>query len=103
MRRFAHEPAAFDAPVILRDRERIGPRVCVDLCAVDRRAVRGRRAIRRRGDGNRLDRLAVHRDVMRIRAGAQQVSIETRFFADRPGLLAAVAERNRDRIIGVTR
>ena len=63
-RRFAHEPTTFDAPVILRDRERICARNFLDRHAVDR--------------------LTVSDDVMRIVRCAQKISIESGFFANRP-------------------
>src|SRR5438105_4436396 len=75
-RRLAHEPAPFDAPMILRDRQRISP------------------ARFRHFDTRH--RLRISRDEMRIRAGAQEKSIEAGLFADRSRLLAAVAERDRD-------
>ena len=61
-RRFPHEATAFNAPVILRDRKRIRPRRFRDFDA--------------------FDRLAVSRDEMRVRAVAQEVPVEARFFAD---------------------
>ena len=70
-RRFAHEPATLDAPVILRDRERICARNFLDRHAVDR--------------------LTVGDDVMRIVRCAQKISVEAGFFANRSGLFAAVA------------
>jgi len=38
---------------------------------------------------------------MRIRTGPQKISVEACFFPDRTGLLSAIAERDRDRIVRV--
>src|SRR6185369_13303487 len=79
---FAHETAAFDAPVILRDRERV------------------RVAHFRHLDP--FDRLAVDRNKMWVRAVAQKVGIEARFLTNWSRPLTAIPERNGYRRIGVT-
>ena len=94
----AHQAAAFDAPVFLRDRERIFPRGFLDLDA--------------------LDVLSVRDNKVRIVGGPQQVGVEAnligrlRIVFDRrtrigqaieAGHLAGVTERDGDRIVDVTR
>ena len=80
-RRFAHDAAAFDAPMFLRRRERI---FFSDLC-----------------HAHALDVLAVRDCEMRIRRRPQKIGVESGVFGDRPGFLPTVPERNRDRILGV--
>ncbi len=80
---FAHHAAPFDAPVILGNRERI--------------------FFSNFDDADAFDVLPIRDREVRIRRGAQKIRVESGFFSDRSGLLAAVTERNRNRIVGVTR
>src|SRR5207248_9685762 len=78
-RRLAHQPTAFDAEMILRDRKRIfSPNFL---------------------DGDAGDRFTVCNDVMRITCGAEQVAVETAALTHAIQTLAAVAQWNGDRIV----
>src|SRR5438105_4823541 len=80
-RRLAHQPTAFDAEMILRDRKRIFyPNFL---------------------DGDAGDRFTVCNDVMRITCGTQQVAVETAALTHAVQTLAAVAQWNGDRIVRV--
>src|SRR5439155_23370775 len=80
--RLAHQPTAFDAEMMLRDRQRIfSPNLF---------------------DGDAGDRIAVSDDVMRITSGAYQIAVETGTLAHTVQTIATVPERNRDRIVRVT-
>ena len=70
-RRLADEAAAFDREMFLRRRQRVGTRDFFHRHA--------------------RDRLLVRDDIMRIGAGAEQVTVEAHLFTDRPGVFATVA------------
>src|SRR5438270_1996056 len=79
----ADNAAAFDARMVLRARKWIFFSDFRDLHALDVLAIRDRE--------------------MRIRRSAQKIRVESGFFRDRRGFLSAVTERDRDRIVSVTR
>src|ERR1043166_3961845 len=82
-RRFAPQPAAFDAEMVLRDRKRI---FATNFCY-----------------GDAVDRFAVGHGEMRVRICAQEVRVEPGVLSDWPNFLATVTERDRHRMIGVPR
>src|SRR5439155_26015216 len=80
--RLAYQPTAFDAEMILCDGKRIfSPNFL---------------------DGDAGDRFTVGDDVVRIIRGAQQIAVETAALAHAVQAIATVAERNGDRIVGMT-
>src|SRR5438093_8576739 len=81
--RLAHQPTAFDAEMILRDRKRI---LSSNLF-----------------DGDAGDHFAIRDEVMRITAGPQQIGVKTAALAHTVQTIATVAERNGYRIVRVTR